>query len=126
MRELTETQHTILIEAICRTSGSIYPMPQHLKGGAAKKVLDALTAKGLIDQDGIITQPGLDQIDPDWTSIYATEMCAAAKKEADEAIRELAMAMDGENTTALANWTLDKAIPNALNLSGANDRNCQS
>jgi hypothetical protein len=47
--KLTTTQQTVLEAATQRVDGSIHPMPQTLKGGAALKVINALEKKGMIN-----------------------------------------------------------------------------
>ena len=65
MTTLTTTQETVLKAAAAREDGSIHPMPTNLKGGVAKKVIAALAAKNLIDENGVITTLGLDAIHPE-------------------------------------------------------------
>jgi predicted ArsR family transcriptional regulator len=48
MTDLTDTQRTILAAAAIRPGMRILPLPGHLKGGAVKKVLTALAARGLV------------------------------------------------------------------------------
>ncbi|MBF0402156.1 MAG: DUF3489 domain-containing protein [Magnetococcales bacterium] len=55
MANLTATQQAIIDSARDDVNGSIYPLPANLKGGAAQKVVAALKAKGLIDDNGILT-----------------------------------------------------------------------
>ena len=52
MNTLTPAQQTVLAAALNRADGSIHPLPEHLKGGAAKKVVEALRTKNLIDDAG--------------------------------------------------------------------------
>ena len=63
MPKLTDTQRSVLEAAAAREDRAVLPMPASLKGGAAKKVLDALSAKGLIEEaskDGLrVTDEGL-------------------------------------------------------------------
>ncbi len=54
--KLTTPQETVLKAASERPGGSIQPMPKHLKGGSALKVITALEKKGLI-YDAAITPP---------------------------------------------------------------------
>ncbi|ABK43763.1 conserved hypothetical protein [Magnetococcus marinus MC-1] len=46
---LTTTQRTIIEAAAQRTDGSINPLPERIRGGAQGKVINALEAKGLIE-----------------------------------------------------------------------------
>ena len=73
MTNLTPTQQTVLEAAINRADGSIHPLPAHIKGGAAKKVIDALRAKGLINEDGrLLNDSGGLLKTPDQTTALAT------------------------------------------------------
>ncbi|WP_075220706.1 DUF3489 domain-containing protein [Acuticoccus yangtzensis] len=53
MTELTNTQRAVLTAAAERPGLQILPLPEHIKGGAAKKVTTALLARGLIREDGV-------------------------------------------------------------------------
>lgn len=48
MTTITDTQRTILTAAANRDDGAIHPLPDHIKGGAATKVIHALLRAGLI------------------------------------------------------------------------------
>jgi hypothetical protein len=48
MTKLTDTQLVILTAACQRTNQMALPLPEHLRGGAAQKVVSALLAKGLL------------------------------------------------------------------------------
>ena len=50
--QLTPAQHIILTQAIQNTSGQINWFPDNIKGGARKKVIDALFNRALITPDG--------------------------------------------------------------------------
>ncbi len=50
MTSLSDTQRTVLSAACRRPGRRILPLPDHLKGGAAGKVLDSLAGKGLIEE----------------------------------------------------------------------------
>ena len=50
--QLTPTQHAVLAHAIHNTYGKIDWFPENIKGGARKKVLDALSSRALIAQQG--------------------------------------------------------------------------
>jgi hypothetical protein len=60
MPKLSDTQLVILSAASQRPDRLVLPLPDRLKGGAAAKVVDALLAKGLIEE----IQAGPDQ--PVW------------------------------------------------------------
>ena len=67
MTELTNTQRAILTAAATRPGLQILPLPEHIKGGAAKKVTTALLARGLVREDGdgatlVATDEGLRSI----------------------------------------------------------------
>lgn len=48
MTKLSDTQLVILSNACQRDDRLVLPLPDHLKGGAAAKVVDSLLAKGLV------------------------------------------------------------------------------
>jgi hypothetical protein len=50
--QLTPAQHAILAKAIHTSGGRITWFPDHIKGGARKKVLDGLFSRALITTDG--------------------------------------------------------------------------
>ncbi len=50
MKELSITQQTILQIAAGRADGAILPMPDHIKGGAAIKVIASLRTRWLIEE----------------------------------------------------------------------------
>lgn len=52
MTKLSDTQLVILTAACQREDRLVLPLPDRLKGGAAAKVLDSLTKKGLIEEVG--------------------------------------------------------------------------
>lgn len=59
--KLTDTQTTVLTQAAYRPDGDIEPLPPTLRGGARAKVINGLTARGLIvEQNGkhILTDDG--------------------------------------------------------------------
>ena len=64
---LTQTQRDVLTAAAVRADHRLHPLPERLKGGAAKKTLDALVARGLAAADGpegalVATEAGLAAI----------------------------------------------------------------
>jgi len=61
MTKLTDTQLIVLTAAAGRDDGSILPLPKSLKGGAAAKVVDALTAKGLVERI-VDDRPAIDDV----------------------------------------------------------------
>jgi hypothetical protein len=50
MTKLTDTQLIVLTAAAGRDDGSILPLPDTIRGGAATKVVDALIARGLAER----------------------------------------------------------------------------
>jgi len=52
MSQLSDTQLVILSAAVQRDDRRILPLPEHLKGGAAGKVVNSLIGKGLIEEVG--------------------------------------------------------------------------
>jgi len=61
MTKLTDTQLIVLSAAAAREDGSILPLPKSLKGGAADKVVGALTAKGLVERI-VDERPAVDDV----------------------------------------------------------------
>ena len=63
--QLTPAQHIILTQAIQNTSGQIAWFPDNIKGGARKKVIDAMFNRALIINDGtnwIVAAEGYDAL----------------------------------------------------------------
>ena len=56
MSKLSDTQSIILSAAAQRPDGNVLPLPGSLRGGAAKKVVDALLSRGLI-REHIVDSP---------------------------------------------------------------------
>ncbi len=50
MIKLTDTQLVVLSAACQRPNRNLLPLPANLKGGAAAKVIDGLSAKGLVEE----------------------------------------------------------------------------
>jgi len=97
MSELTTTQKTILEAAIGHLNGSIHPLPEHIKGGAAKKVIESLLKKGLIEEDGPqtwrISEAGFRALGLELPKTEETvEETPATDFEADVAAAEAALA----------------------------------
>ncbi len=51
--QLSASQHAILAHAIHHTEGRLNWFPDNIKGGARKKVIDALSNRALITRDGV-------------------------------------------------------------------------
>ncbi len=63
MTKLTDAQRLVLTAAAARENGAIQPLPPHIKGGAAVRVLSALLTAGLItEMPFTITEAGRDAI----------------------------------------------------------------
>ncbi|MBF0153243.1 MAG: DUF3489 domain-containing protein [Magnetococcales bacterium] len=96
MNELTTTQKTILEAAIGHLNGSIHPLPEHIKGGAAQKVIESLLKKGLIEEDGPqtwrINETGLHAIGLNLPQGGMEKTDSAANFDADVAAAEIALA----------------------------------
>ncbi len=61
--ELTTTQRTILTHAAVEAAGKITWFPDNIKGGALRKVVDALIKRGYVAADGLeMTSKGYDAI----------------------------------------------------------------
>ena len=101
MTTLTTTQQAVIDGARDNADGSIYPLPPNLKGGAALKVVAALKAKGLIDDNGILatrsrTITALERADeppahgpgPDFSDDAVAQAWSDNMPEADKAYHE--------------------------------------
>ncbi|MEO5354522.1 MAG: DUF3489 domain-containing protein [Magnetococcus sp. XQGC-1] len=112
---LTPAQKSILEAAAGRADGSIHPVPDYLKGGAAKKVIKVLKAHGLIDDADRITALGHNTIDPDWTSPTGDTPAGMEEESADEAstVQEASEANPAESDDALATDDDPANIPSA-------------
>ncbi|MEO5330367.1 MAG: DUF3489 domain-containing protein [Magnetococcus sp. THC-1_WYH] len=101
MNQLTTTQETILKAAITREDRSIHPLPSHIKGGAARKVITSLRTKGLIGMDDTVTMHALLGIDPDLTSeriryLHRIEAEENARKDTAAFAATQGMVWDGQ------------------------------
>jgi len=88
MAKLSTTQEKILKIAANREDGAIQPLPDNIKGGAAKKVINSLKSKGFADyQDSnedlpiTITEAGYQAV--------GLEPPAPETKEKDKATRKI-------------------------------------
>ncbi|MEO5350312.1 MAG: DUF3489 domain-containing protein [Magnetococcus sp. YQC-3] len=101
---LTPAQQTVLEAAVGRADGFIHPVPDYLKGGAAKKVIKVLKARGLIDDADRITALGHSTIDPDWTSPTDEALADTEAESADESskVQEASEANPAESDDAPA------------------------
>ena len=101
MSDLTSTQKTILEATIGHLNGSIHPLPEHIKGGAAKKVIESLLKKGLIEEDGPqtwrINEAGLHAIGLNLPQEPEKETKPATDFEADVVAAEKAVAAAEED-----------------------------
>jgi hypothetical protein len=84
MTKLTDTQLVILSTASARDDRLVLPLPKSIKGGAAKKLIESLIAKGLIEEiDASPGEPawrdaGSDDGRPVPTTLVATDAAFAA------------------------------------------------
>ncbi len=82
MTPLSETQSLILSRAAARPGNLALPLPDSLRGGAAAKVVEALLAKGLVEE----VEANIRRSEPLWretgdghgTTLLATEAGLAA------------------------------------------------
>ena len=95
--QLTPAQHAILAYAIEHTSGKIEWFPDHVKGGARTKVLEGLSKRHLINQDGTDTT-----VSPEGYDALGRARPAPAPLDADPEI-EAAVA------AAEATWAQERA-----------------
>jgi len=71
---LSDTQLVILTAAIGRDGNRVLPLPEKLRGGAAKTVVDSLIAKGLIAEvDARIDEPFWSEVDGRRITLIATD-----------------------------------------------------
>ena len=97
--QLTPAQHAILAYALEHTDGKIEWFPDNIKGGARKKVLEALVNRALITPSGsdwLVTNEGYAAMG------RARPVLAPAPLPADPEI-------DAAVTAAEAKWAKDKA-----------------
>lgn len=80
MTKLSDTQLVILTKACQREGRLVLPLPDHLKGGAAAKVIESLLAKGFVEEvpaeRGEPVWRTTDQ--GPWTTLVATDAALAA------------------------------------------------
>lgn len=75
MTKLSDTQLVILTKACQREGRLVLPLPNHLKGGAAAKVVESLLAKGFVEEvpaergEPVWRATGDDH----WTTLVATD-----------------------------------------------------
>lgn len=106
MSRLSDTQLVILSAALARDDRRVLPLPKSLRGGAAKKVIDALIARGLVAEVDALKG------DPVWRedgegrrfTLVATQAAEDALdgKEADRAPVAPQSAHKGNTATAAA------------------------
>ncbi|MBF0187090.1 MAG: DUF3489 domain-containing protein [Magnetococcales bacterium] len=97
MSTLSDTQKTILQAAAQRHDGAIYPLPDHIKGGAALKVIRVLADKGLIHE----THPNDWRISDDGYRAIGQEP-PAAQDPLDTLIKQIANDYQGMDSLRAA------------------------
>ena len=70
MTKLSDTQLLILSAAAQRDDGNVLPLPGSLRGGAAAKVVSALTSRGLIAE---CTSDGMAKADPALNRVWRND-----------------------------------------------------
>lgn len=80
MTILTDTQRLVLSAACERPERLVLPLPSHLKGGAAAKVVTALISRGLVDE--IEAKPGR----PAWRETGGAPLALIATDAAFDAL----------------------------------------
>ena len=103
MANLTQTQQTILEAAAGRADGSIHPLPNNIKGGAAKNVIGALQSRNLIDDTDCITTLGRKAVDPNWAEPEQMSEAAATAEEGGTTAVAEETATNSETETADTN-----------------------
>ncbi len=110
--QLTSTQTQVLQHALNHSSGRIDWFPDSVKGGARKKVLDALLARDLIMNDGtdwLVAAPGYDALGCDRP--VARVIAPDHELEATVAQAEATWAQDGvASDSAPAQQPLPKTV----------------
>ena len=110
MTELTTTQRTVLTAAAARPGLEILPLPEQIKGGAAKKVTTALLARGLIRDEGdggtlVATDAGLRAIGIDPTPAEPSASIAGPTEPRTDTPYRLRMIRAEENPSgAIKLW----------------------
>ena len=122
MTQLSDTQLVVLSAACSREDRLVLPLPDHLRGGAASKVLDALARSGLIEEveatkdDPIWRETG----DGHAVTLVATDAALAAIGIApDDASTVAAGATDAPATEIIGATPADQGI-NAAKQDDAN------
>ena len=84
---LTDTQRAVLDAALARPDRRLEPLPDGLKGGAARKVVEALIARGLAEPgpDGPMATDALDTPDEAGGAVAEPETVSAAEPGAHAA-----------------------------------------
>lgn len=89
--QLTPAQHAILAYAHQHTEGKITWFPDHIKGGARKKVLDGLSNRALITNTGgdwLIAAEGYDALGVPRKAPISTKVINEAIEQAKPRTRE--------------------------------------
>lgn len=95
--QLTPAQHAILAKAINTSAGKLDWFPDHIKGGARKKVLDGMFNRALITPDGDgwqVAAEGYDALGMKRPEITLPATEADAELEADVAAAEASWAKE--------------------------------
>ena len=85
--QLSPSQHAILAHAIHSTDGKLDWFPDNIKGGARKKVIDAMFNRALITSDGtgwFVAAEGYDALGLPRPQPQQPEHCGASQVMADE------------------------------------------
>jgi len=80
MTDLTATQHTVLAAAAVRPDRLALPLPEHIRGGAATKVVTGLLTRGLVEEAPAIDDAPVwrDAGDAGALTLVATDAAFAA------------------------------------------------
>jgi hypothetical protein len=112
--QLTPAQHAILAKAIHTSGGKIEWFPDHVKGGARKKVLDGMFNRALITPDGdgwCVAAEGYDALglprptpainhpDPEIEAAVSAAEAAWEQEKQDAAKRLLKVGVEGKPRT---------------------------
>jgi len=115
MTDLTETQRTVLTAATARADRLALPLPEHIRGGAAKKVVTGLLTRGLVEEAPAIDGAPVwrDAGDAGALTLVATDAAFAALGLTPPAAEALAAVADANGVEPAGPIDADDAAPEA-------------
>ena len=128
-QSLTPAQHAILAYAINHTDGKIDWFPEHIKGGARKKVLDGLFNRALITTEGtdwLVAAEGYDALGlPRSAPSIAKAVAPHGAPEADAAPWVADPALEAHVAACEAEWAQDKTQEQAKTRTRENSKQAE-